>query len=461
MKLRHLFVALAAILLLAVSTLGPWYLGGRAEQAYRNGLSVIERQPGGLRVVDQIYERGWFSSLASVDLSPAEGDPADTLRLRINSRVAHGPRALADLTWPPTLAKVSSRLTLTHPAVQIEGVLAHTRVRWDGKTLTHLDLPSIDQAPRGDSPGVRAAPARGDLGFDPAARMSEAGLSFPSLEVLEENGAVLLTLRDLRAANRTAPWVPGLDISSGDLSVAELRAERPEGAVEARDLGISVKSRPEGGLLDVQVSYRAAMLRIAGADYAPAQVDLSLSRLDGATLSALQGDLADLAGKNLPEAMVGIASAALLMRHLPALAAANPGVALDRFDITTPSGSVTGRLALGVQGLTAADLDGQGTWLRRLVGDGELSLPRAVALDLLTQVQRQKALGEAEAAAPADFTPEQEQAMAAAAAAQVDVLVQEGWIAAEGERLRAVVRLADGLLTVNGKTIPIADPMPL
>jgi hypothetical protein len=134
---------------------------------------------------------------------------------------------------------------------------------------------------------------------------------------------------------------------------------------------------------------------------------------------------------------------------------------MDRLDIATPSGPVTGRLALGVQGLTAADMDGRGTWLRRLVGDGELSLPRAVALALLTQVQRQKALEAAEDHASGDFTPEQEQTMVDAAAAQIDDLLQEGWIAADGERLRTVLKLADGLLTVNGKTLPVGSAMPL
>jgi uncharacterized protein YdgA (DUF945 family) len=458
MNAKHLSAALAAVALVAVLTAGPWFLGQRAEHIYRDELAALQRQPHGPRVVSEVYRRGWFHSEASIELSPAAGDLAEDLRVRIDSRISHGPRALTDLTWPPTLARVASTLELEHPAVHLTGVQADTRIGWDGKGLTRVVLPGMDQPASEDNPGVRTAPGQGEVRFGPETGPVAASLELPSLEILGEGGAALLTLRDLHAANTIAPWLPGLSIASGNFAVGQVRLERPDGEIEAGDLSLSVQSRPEGGLLDVRLSYRAGVLRIGGANYAPSQVDFSATRLDGATLAALQQDVEGLSGRNLPEAMVGIATAALMMKHLPALAAVNPGVALDRLDIATPSGPVTGRLALGVQGLTAADMDGRGTWLRRLVGDGELSLPRTVALALLTQVQRQKAL---EAAASGDLTTEQEQATADAAAVQIDDLLQEGWIAADGERLRTVLKLADGLLTVNGKTLPIGGAVSL
>lgn len=464
MNAKQIPAALVAVALLAALTAGPWYLGVRAEQVYRNELAALERKPQGLKVISEDYRRGWLSSQASIEVTPAAGDLADDLRLRVDSQISHGPRTLADLTWPPTLARIASTVELEHPAVHLVGVQIDTRVGWDGDSLDRVALPAIDQPARGNSPGLRTAPGQGEMRFGPAADPVAASLDLPSLEVLGEGGVVLLTLRDLHVVNKTAPWLPGLNIPSGEFVIGQLRVERPDGKVEARDLSLSVQSRPEGGLLDVHLSYRAGALRIDGADYAPSQVDFSATRLDGATLAALQQDLEALSGRNLPEAMVGIATAALMMKHLPALAAVDPGVALDRLDIATPGGPVTGRLALGVQDLTAADLNGQGTWVRRLVGDGELSLPRSVALALVAQGQRRQALetAGAEGGAPGDLSPkqEQEQAMAEAAAAQIDALLQEGWLVAEGDRLKTVLKLADGLLTINGKTLPIGGGLP-
>jgi uncharacterized protein YdgA (DUF945 family) len=455
MKSKQLPVAVLAGGVLAAAVAGPWLLGQRAERVYRDQLAAVQRQTQALRVVSESYHRGWFGSEASVVLSPPAGDLGD-LRVRIDSQISHGPRSLADLTWPPALARVSSTLELAHPALTLAGVQADTRIGWDGQGRTRVVLPALDQPASADSPGVRTAAGSGELRFGTSSGPVAASIEMPSVEILGEDDEVLLTLRELRAANTIAPWLAGLSIASGDLVVGQVRAEGPDGGLDARDLSLSVESRPAGGLLDVALSYRAGVLRIAGGDYAPSQLDFSLTRLDGATLATLQQDLEGLSGKNLPEAMAGIATVAILMKHLPALAAASPGVAVDRLDIATPSGPVTGHLALGVQGLTATDMDGRGAWVRRLVGDGELSLPRAVALALLTQLDRQEAIE-----AAGDFTPEQEQAMAGTAAGKIDDLLQEGWIRADGGRLRAVLRLADGLLTINGKTLPLGSALPL
>lgn len=461
MNIKQLPVALLAVALLAALVAGPWFLGERAERIYRAELAALQRQPQAPRIVSETYRRGWFHSDASMELRPAAGDLAEDLRVHIDSRISHGPRALADLTWPPALARVASTLALEHPALHLSGVQADTRIGWDGEGLTRVALPGMDRPASGGNPGLRTAAGHGELRISPSAGPIAASIDIPSLEVLGEGGTILLTLRDLHAANTIVPWLPGLRIASGNFLIGQVRAEGPDGPIEARDLSLSVQSRPEGGLLDVHLSYRAGVLRIGGADYAPSQADFSATRLDGATLAALQRDLEGLSGKNLPEAMVGIATAAIMMQHLPALAAVDPGVALDRLDIATPSGPVTGRVVLGVKGLTPADIDSRGTWMRRLVGDGELSLPRAVALAVLTAVQRQKALDAVGDSAPEEFAPEQEQAMADAAAMQIDDLVQEGWIAADGERLRTALKLADGLLTVNGKTLPIGGAMSL
>jgi uncharacterized protein YdgA (DUF945 family) len=461
MKIRQLPIAFLAVVVLAVLVAGPWFLGERAERVYRDELAALQRQSKAPRIVSETYRRGWFHSEASIELRPATGDLAEDLRLHIDSRISHGPRALADLTWPPALARVDSTLKLEHPALHLSGVQADTRIGWNGEGLTRIALPGLNQPASGGKPGLRTAAGHGELRMNPATGPVAASIDIPSLEVLGEGGAILVSLRDLHAANTILPWLPGLRIASGDLRIGQVRAEGPDGPTEARDLSLSVESRPKGGLLDVHLSYRAGVLRIGGADYAPSQADFSATRLDGATLAALQRDLEGLSGKNLPEAMVGIATAAIMMQHLPALAAVDPGIALDRLDIATPSGPVTGRVVLGVKGLTAADIDSRGTWMRRLVGEGELSLPRAVALAVLTAAQRQKALDAAEDSASVESTPEQEQAMADAAAMQIDDLVQEGWIAADGERLQTVLKLADGLLTVNGKTLPIGGAMPL
>jgi len=458
MTAKRLLVALTGTVLLAVLTGGPWYLGQRAEQVYRAEVAALGRQPQALRVVSESYSRGWFQSQARLELSPAAGDLAKDLRLRIDSRVSHGPHVLADLGWPPALARVASTIHVEHPELRLAGVQADTRIGWNGASLTRLRLPALDQPANGDRPGVRTLPGQAEVRFSPAAGSLQASIDLPSLELRQSGGKLLMAVRDLHAANSSVPWVGGLRLVSGDVVLGHLNAHLdsgPLGAVEARDLRLSVLSQPGDGLLDFHLSSGAGALRIQGADYAPSQVQVSVTRLDGATLAALQQDLEVLAGRDLPEAMLGIASAALLMRHLPALAAADPCLAVERLDIATPSGPVTAHLSLGVQGLTAGDLEaGGGAWLRRLVVDGEMSLPRTVAVSLVAFLRHGQD-------APGEVTPQRAEAQAAAAAREVDGLLRDGWISVDGERLTTVVKLGDGLLTVNGKTLPTGGVLPL
>ncbi len=446
--------ALIGLALVAVVTLGPWYLGQRAEQAYRDQLAALERQPKGWRVVTEDYRRGWFSSQASAELAPTQEGLADALRLRIDSHLTHGPQGLSDLTWPPTLTRADSLLALDHPMVQLSGVRAQTRIGWDGDALSRIELPAMDQPADDNRLGLRIAAGQGELHVGRAGPIA-ARIELPALELLDAQGHAFLALRGLKAANEITPWLPGLGIGSGDLSIAEAAVQAPDLEIDARDLHIAIGSHQDAGLLEILISYSVATLRIDGADYAPSQIDISLNRLGGEALSAVQTDLAEIAAQDQPEAMAGIARLAVLMRHLPELAVTNPSIAIKHLDIATPEGQVSGHLTLGVQGLTATDLLSKGAWIQRLTGDGELSLPRRVALKLATRAILQKAQGASDHQDRPPLTADQEQAAADAATAQLDGLLSSGWIGAEGDRIKTTLMLADGLLTINGKTLPI------
>ena len=83
----------------------------------------------------------WFAIVKIGSVIDQRIDPETYLAIvtmRVDSRISHGPRALADLTWPPTLARVASTLELEHPAVRFAGVQADTRIGWNGERLTRV-----------------------------------------------------------------------------------------------------------------------------------------------------------------------------------------------------------------------------------------------------------------------------------------------------------------------------------
>ena len=460
MRIHPLTTTLVALPVLA-AVAGPYWVGARAEVAYRATVAEMERQPQALQVIRQDYRRGWFSSTANLEIAPEGADQGTDLRIHVVSDIAHGPRSLGGLTWPPAVAEIGSQVSLEHPAIHLDGLRVDTRLAWNGGGVAQIRMPAIDQAPSDDAPGLRSAMGLGELSFSPEGP-SAGRFDLPSLEVLAQDGSALLRLRDLHAEHNTRPWLPGIVVGTGEFTVAQVLGHSPDASLEAKDLTLGFEARPEGNLLMVALTYRIAELRIGEANYGPTHVELSASRLDGQTLKALQQDLVEVNGQGLPEAMAGIAAVGVLMKHLPALVAAEPQLAIDHLDLTTPEGPIQGRLSVGVKGLTGTDVMA-GTWLKRLAADGELSLPRGIAVSMIALAQRERLLEE-RAVGEQDIqglTAEQEQAIESFAAAQVDTLAQEGWITTDGVRLSSVIRLVDGLLTVNGHTLPLDAALPL
>jgi uncharacterized protein YdgA (DUF945 family) len=454
MRIQTLAAALIAAPALVV-VVGPYWLGGRAELAYRTTFAEIRGRPQVMQVLREDYRRGWFSSKASLELVPSAADQGTDLRLRIDSDVAHGPRSLEGLNWPPALAEIRSRLALEHPDFHLEGVEIDTRLAWDGGGASQLRLPAMDLQAAGEAPGLRSAAATGMVRFEPGGSTT-GHLDLPSLELVGADGAALLVLRDLQAEHSTTPWLPGILVGTGKVTVSEAYGSGATEPLVAEDLAFDFEAQPEDGLLGVRFSYGVGVLSVGDADYGPSRVEFRASRLDGAALSALQQDLGDLNAQALPEAMAGVAAVAVLMKHLPALVAADPQLALNRLEVVTPQGPIQGRLAIGTQGLTGTDLM-VGAWLERLVADGELNLPRSIAVTLLAQGQRETLLETlaADGRAEADLTQDEEQALESVAATQLELLVQGGWVKDEGGRLTSVLKLADGVLTINGKPLPL------
>jgi hypothetical protein len=357
------------------------------------------------------------------------------------------------------LAEIGSRLSLKHPAFHLEGVRIDTLLAWDGGGAAQLRFPAIEWPATDEAPGLRSAVCTGELRFGPAGA-STGRFDLPSLEVLGADGAAVLLLRDLHAAHSTAPWLPGIMVGAGEFTVSAALGFSENASFEAEDLAIGFEAHPEDGLLGVSLSSGVGGLHLGEADYGPSQVEFSASRLDGPTLSALQEDMVELNTQGVPEAMAGIAVAGVLMKHLPALVAAEPRLAIDRLDVSTPGGPIQGRLSIGVKGLTGIDLLA-GAWLDRLVAEGELSLPRELAMAVMVQAQQERLLEKAAAEGTEGEGPAagQEQALEVVAAAQLDVLVQGGWVKADDGRLTSVLKLVDGVLSVNGKTLPLAEAM--
>lgn len=138
-------------------------------------------------------------------------------------------------------------------------------------------------------------------------------------------------------------------------------------------------------------------------------------------------------------------------------AAVEGELAIPSLSLSSPEGVVRGHFSIASQGLASDALARPGGWVERLAGEGELSIPRPLLLQLLEDWQYRKVLeqlqqqGLQSPALPQGLDKE----VAMAAQEQLDSLVGQGWLAEKEDTLTVALRLEDTLLTVNGKSIPI------
>jgi uncharacterized protein YdgA (DUF945 family) len=451
-------LAAAAVLSAGAMVALPWVLGAQSRQVYDTALARLQEQ--GVRVLDSRYSRGWLGSDASVLLELPHGagqvQGTGSIPLRMESRIAHGPWSLGSPRLMPSAALIQSRLELEIPGLDFPPLLSSTRVELDGSGVTRVRLPAVTSKETGAR--LQIPEGEGELSFAPGFAAMEGRLVLPSLTMSGSRGE-RIELRGLRVEASGSRWIQGLHTGEGTLSLDQVKLQAPETSLRAAGIEARGKSIPDGDLLAVELQYGFRDLDLNGAAYGPSAVSFALRRLPGDALASLQRALRELAPTAVDESLYAVATATTFARHLPLLLSADPELALDPVEITTPEGAVTGRISLASRGATRQDLQRRGGWLEHLVGEGELNLPRPLLLRLLAGWERRETLDllqrQGEPVAPDDAL---EARIAAQAGERLALLVRQGWLEESGEDLRAVARLADTLLTVNGKTIPVGAP---
>lgn len=445
----------AAALLAVVALALPWVLGTQAQRVYETALARMQEQ--GMRVIDNRYRRGWLSSEASVriGLPPGAVRPvsASATPLEIKSRIVHGPWGLGSTRLPPAAALIESRVELPVPWLESPPLLLRTSVELDGSGTTEMRTPAVWHA--SESADLQTGEGRGELKFAARFASVEAHFELPTLS-LSIPGGIRLDLRDLRARAEGSRWIGALYTGEGTVNLerAELRA--PDASLLAHGLVATGMTTSDDGLVNMELAHRVDDLSVNGAAYGPSRVSFALRRLPGDALASFQQAMQELSAGALDRSLTVVAMAAILVEHLPYLLAEDPRLALNELEISTPEGRIRGRLSLGTQGLTRQTLERPGAWLEHLAGECDLSVPRPLLLRLLQGWQRSRLLETEWSRQQTPVLPAMLDAeIATAARDRLDVLVRQGWLVEEVGGLRTTAMLADALLTVNGKTIPV------
>lgn len=471
---KGVLIALASILVLVPIAL-PRVLGPNAQRAYQDLLhSAVDALPTGWVLVER-YDRGWFSSHATAELTRQTADRpvfAPALKhIRLESRIDQGPWAWLSAGLGgdpfPVAARVRTRVEWVDAPLPLPPLILTTSVGANGAGRTHLLIPAPDQitaqatdqaanqTPPRDAYRLHGKAITGTADFSLNPRQTQLDLRIPDLALSNPDGPAA-SLTDARLNGQLTDWAGGLFSGHATLDIAAARfnaappagspAGTPPNETSLERLTLRLDQEPAGAAPTLRLGLRlnagAEKLRLGGNDYQSPALGLSAQSLDVRTLTEIIFGARILLSDTATPADRGMAGITLVAQVLPRFLAAGPSIKISPLNMTTTDGPVEGHLAIaaanhgsggnGTAALLGALLGGGSETL--LTGEGELTLPRPIAVNWLAGTDT---------------------AARSAATAQLQEWIDGGWVTARDGRVTSALRIDRGKLTINGKRVPL------
>lgn len=448
-------------LVVVAGTAGAWYTGTRLEavlqDSVRKGNEQLAAQfPGSDMALELVeFQRGILSSEARYRLAlPAAEGEEPPVELFIKDRIEHGPMPLSRLTslrWMPVMAVSHAEL---EPSAALTELFAASREQSPVVVTSSIGY-------REDITGnIRVAPmvvSEDDIQLAFSGLHADFATDTRGSQVVMRGRVDSLKIQgqaqiDLVGGEfeleRRREGEYGLYLGDGRLTLDSMAIEVADGPImvlqdiEQTDITTLGADGVKGAL-----NYQIGSVTYGGKPLGSIRMDWSLSRLDPAATAVLAGMYNTLSmgiEPSEPEAVKEQFTGAVQQ-----LLEGKPRLALDNLSIRTASGESRFKLGVDLSQPASFDLP-PGLLAEQLIGGLDASL--TLSKPMLSDMVRYKALFQPDADAAA---VEQEAQMLAEMAGGMAEMMQLGKI--EGDNILSSLRYADGLIDLNGQSIPLED----
>jgi uncharacterized protein YdgA (DUF945 family) len=463
---RTVIAAAAAVVLLGVALVGGAAVTGtQAKKRLQAAPQAWQAQWPMLKVVDQHYQRGLFSSTHDVTLqfgcdSGAAAGGKGPLTLTLRQRVQHGPlpgfrgvgAAVVDteLVLPDALQKALAGLTGNQPPLRM-----HSVVGLGGTTDTQLVVPAMKSA-AADEQQFSFEGLNGELHDDGTTLRYDVAMPALSVKSHDARMAMQMTLRGARVHGEIGGrgsllWTrPGQ--AHGELAQLEMQMSAGPGAPAMPPMKFALRQVQitSANTLDKELLNAVARLSAQG-EFNDVKLDriemqASFKRLHAPSYEHLVQRVMDTGATacDMKQAVSPQVMLAQLQQDLVALLPYNPEYTLDKLAVETGGRRAELSYAVGVEGVTAEDtaLPLQALFIGKGHVRAEAQLPMAWVEQA---VARFGGAGQADPAAQAEMVN-----------VMLAKLTNDGFIVREGEMLRTRLSFEKGQMLVNGK--PLARP---
>lgn len=453
-----------------------WWLGGQIEAGYGQQYEQLAGIPY-LRLVDQAYQRGVFSSSASATFELSEewfdavtdgqgrasGAPP---RVTLRSAIRHGPlpggsspgagTADIEIVLDEEMRREIARVIGDKPPLRMQIAFG-----FDGGGVATASIPAFTYTATGADGGEPEQLSWGGanlvLNFSNLLERYSLRFDAPYFELRQ--GEEVLKWSGAKASadlQRTFEDEPLFYAGSMRLALAQLeasvlpmeadpgRAMAPEAlqTVRVEQLEYDIDYPLQGDYIDLAARLGARVLRIGDTDYGPAHYDVSLSRIHARTAARMHRQLVEqYADPQVQAAAAHDPSVLLAPLAEPAmtLLAHNPELRLDRISFRSAHGNARIAARAKFDDLRPEDVGNPFALLFKLDAYGEFSLPLALVEELQLSALR----------TDPDLPDALVQQRKRQFDAQLDALIGQGYVVREEGLLRSRIAFKAGELKVN------------
>ncbi|MCP4993936.1 MAG: YdgA family protein [Gammaproteobacteria bacterium] len=455
-KFLLFFFILAAALLLV-----PGVIGYQVEAQYSQLIDQLDRE--GFTVEEQHYSRRWFSADAETRLllksstGPAEAE--EPVRFTLRSHLSHGPLLPSSA---PGLAEIATQILIDGKVLfdHQEQAPVTTFISFNRAGEMTLDLSPVDIEPTADRPAIKFYGLTGSVIFEPDFTKSKTRLKMPGLEI-KGDGAEQATISGLTLDMHSSEGVAGLMMGDGTFRLESFDINSDEVDINMNGISVDVGTTANGEMVQATAAYRFQVIEVEDQSFGPVELLLKLDNLSAPTLVKIQKAMQELNAQQLSENQRGMAVMSTLMAIIPELLVNDPLFALERVRFETQEGAIDGHFSIQSKGLGWPIKGGQQELLEKLLSEASLRMPESYFQDMLEryaadqfsqEITRRQLAGE-EIQLPDEA--KLNQIFRQQGQEQLDLLLQQEILQRDGRDLVFDMILADGLLTVNGKTVPL------
>ncbi|MDR9501429.1 MAG: YdgA family protein [Desulfurivibrionaceae bacterium] len=436
-----------------------------AQRQYALAVTEMEKNfPG---QIDSSYEQGLFSSQLVIRLKMATGEahPAmpETITSRISQTIHHGPFIFR--APPPGGSRFRPVQFTAHGTLEIEPFIANeppliAQIRQLAATDINVHAPlmgrtrvSFRGTPRQESWGVGSESfSLAWQGFtatlfleDRNLRTYDLDLELPGVAI-QGQGARALVLDEMRFQATMEEGSNHLSLGTMLISLQKLEVipgNRAEEKIIMAGLQGRLTSSAENGLLRIEEEITLDHLLLAGQQYGPANLQISLANLDAQTVAQLSKEFQALQMQEGNEAM----ARDILSSHVPALLAKSPEIRLNDFSLATPAGAceASARLAFDGEGEMSSN---PLLLLGRLSAEAALTADEGFLAVQTKKIIKQRLCGQHPA-------PDCDQEAARAGSKQLQDLTEQGILVLKGGKYTLKASFKNGQALLNGQPIPL------